>query len=242
MLSQELGEVKSNEQKLQAKLTVAEREISILTSRKPTPVAPAWMLDCPMLYQWQDRGELAEDDTLLSRMATRKAELMEEAEKIVTQSKSEENPGTNGGATEWHVDHAARMQWIVEWSTLNHTQNALNEKAAGLTATAVEPAATSIDEAKEDVRQQEPAETADESSFVVVPTPQSPVYKRMLFAVGGRVGTVDPVPYVERYDLEDDSWSRMTALKTARSGVAVAALQGHIYVINGETSQKYFRI
>lgn len=235
MLSQELGEVKSNEQKLQAKLTAAERDIVMFTDRKPTPVAPAWMLDCPVLYQWQDRGELADDEALLSRMATRQAELMEQAEKIVNRPKTEENPGTNGGATKWQVDSAARMQWIVEWSILNHTQSALNEKAAGITTAAVESVTKSFDEGKRVDDQQDPVDATDES-FVVVPTPEKPVYKRMVFAVGGRVGTVDPVPYVERYNLEDDSWSRMTALKTARSGVAVATLNGHIYVMNGESN------
>ena len=57
------------------------------------------------------------------------------------------------------------------------------------------------------------------------------------YAVGGRALSADKnSAALERYDPDADSWQRLPDMPTARGGLGVAIMQGHLLAVGGETS------
>ena len=62
-----------------------------------------------------------------------------------------------------------------------------------------------------------------------------------LYAFGGRIGTyAHNTGYADAYDPATDTWSELSPMPTARSGIAAALLDGQIYVIGGESPRGAF--
>jgi hypothetical protein len=55
-----------------------------------------------------------------------------------------------------------------------------------------------------------------------------------IVAFGGRVGTLDAVGYVERFDVQQKSWVPLAPLPTVRFGLACSTLHGYGYLVGGE--------
>lgn len=54
-----------------------------------------------------------------------------------------------------------------------------------------------------------------------------------LYAIGGRTASNEVVGTVERYDLDQDTWTTVASLKTPREGAVAAYLDGKLYVAGG---------
>jgi len=57
-----------------------------------------------------------------------------------------------------------------------------------------------------------------------------------IVAFGGRVGTLDAVGYVERFDIEQKVWVPLAPLPTVRFGLACSTLHGYGYVVGGSAA------
>lgn len=57
-----------------------------------------------------------------------------------------------------------------------------------------------------------------------------------LYACGGQDG-VSCLSYVERYDPQTNSWSKVAPMNSRRLGVGVAVLGGYLYAVGGSDGQ-----
>ena len=118
-------------------------------------------------------------------------------------------------ATDGVTEPTARANWIAEWGVL--MQTILISEDVHLANLAPDAGMGSPALALPDTTSENPSSSG--TSAVMCK-------QAAIFVVGGRVGTMEPVSYVERFDALRNIWVRVASLNHARSGVTLAAFGG----------------
>lgn len=175
----------------------------------------------PAIYSWQ-RLEKDPLSTFLEALRAREGDLRKEAD--------------TGG-----LEPDAQAKWVSEWTLLQYALDAYDPVPGSAefdaNYTVVAKANGSGSGGGGGNGEGNGAEADGNGSAKGSPKsktrPEGPC--NMLFAVGGRIGTVEPVSRVTRYDALRETWVRVSPLATARSGLAVVALEGCLFAINGSS-------